>query len=79
MEETGTKIFVQDNATCHTAKSMKACFDENKDIELLIWPPQSADMNPIENLWDLLKHEAANGHLQGAAEDPDHAGLGQPG
>ena len=57
MERTGTKRFVQDNATCHTAKSMRTWFKENSDIEVIDWPPQSADMNPIENAWDLLKHE----------------------
>ena len=57
MARTGTKRFVQDNATCHTAKSMRAWFKDNKDIEVIDWPSQSADMNPIENAWDLLKYE----------------------
>ena len=57
MARTGTKRFVQDNASCHTAKSMKSWFKENNDIEVIDWPPQSADMNPIENAWDLLKYE----------------------
>ena len=36
---------------------MKSWFKENNDIEVIDWPPQSADMNPIENAWDLLKFE----------------------
>ena len=57
MARTGTKRFVQDNASCHTAKSMRSWFKDNEDIEVIDWPPQSADMNPIENAWTLLKHE----------------------
>lgn len=42
-------IFQQDSAPCHTAKICKEWF-ENKGIDLLPWPGNSPDLNPIENL-----------------------------
>lgn len=47
-------VFMQDNAPCHKARVVMDFLQEN-NAETLNWPPQSPDMNPIENLWAVIK------------------------
>ena len=49
-------IFMHDGAPCHKAKSITA-FLNSQNIKILDWPGNSPDMNPIENVWELLKRE----------------------
>ena len=34
-------------------------FLEKKLIQVLVWPGNSPDLNPVENLWSLMKHKVS--------------------
>ena len=47
-------IFQQDLAPLHSAKSTQA-WCENSHVHVLDWPANSPDLNPIKNLWGIVK------------------------
>ncbi|CAJ0932317.1 unnamed protein product [Ranitomeya imitator] len=49
-------FFQQDNASCHTARSVKVWMKDHH-IKSLSWPAQSPDLNPIKNFWKVIKRK----------------------
>jgi transposase len=54
MANHGCTVFQQDLAPCHTARIVKTWF-QHKNLNVLPWPANSPDINPIENLWQIVK------------------------
>ena len=50
--------FVHDNAPIHTAKKVKAWFEEQR-VAVQDWASYLPDMNPIEHIWKALKELVA--------------------
>ena len=50
------RIFIMDNCPCQTSKvTMKAL--EHIEAEMHVIPPRSPDLNPIENIFHIVKKE----------------------
>jgi len=52
-------ILQQDNDPKHPSRVARKWLDEH-NIKCLDWPANSSDLNPIENVWALLKDRVAN-------------------
>lgn len=51
-------IFMHDGAPCHTARVIKQ-YLAAENVRVLDWPGNSPDLNPLENMWSILKQRLA--------------------
>ena len=63
-----SNIFMQDNAPCHKSASTLTYLERKKVCLLSDWPPQSPDLNIIENLWAQLKRKVSERFPRNSSE-----------
>ncbi len=56
MDSQGSTHFLQDGAPCHKSKKVMD-FLKDKPFEVMDWPGNSPDLNPIENAWNYMKNK----------------------
>ena len=61
------QIFMQDGTPCHHSKVAKNFLDSN-NINLLKWPGNSPNLNPIKNLWTNMKNKVSEKQPLSGAE-----------
>ncbi len=64
-------IFQQDLAPAHTAKGTKSWFNDH-GVTVLDWPANTPDLNPIENLWGIVKRKMRDTRSNNADELKRH-------
>lgn len=56
-DKTKARVFMQDSAPAHVAKSVKQWLTDCEVPFIRDWPGNSPDINPIENLWAHMKRQ----------------------